>query len=546
MSRRSRSRLLGAGIAGLLLATALPLAGAAHTTPIDGATLASPAVVWVRASVDTAVVVLEHQREITIHSSRYLLPMRQGSGVVVNHSGTVATAASVVAADLQTARIYAINKLFAEVHKVRIANPLKRTHLRDMRLHDKLLACYGSSRSRECIVTSQTLVVEVFPWTAPPFAKGVPAQKLAPSGSSSGIALLQINGATNMPTAALAAAGRLPDRATALGFSRPPKADSPPSRTPLTPDGLKKLTLKAGLSGGPVIDESGRMVGLVAAPGEDGAGRASFHSADEVAKALKAAQIQPQRSVADSTFEEAINYFTGQHDRHAVERFERVLALYPKHALARHFRDEASKLADTPQDRSSQMDEHGGMPEPSEDGGSLTPWLVTGAIGLLALAGAAVFWRRRRAVDRPAGTAAPAAAAPVTAGPAPPQKAPAPKADNKATGSSSKQARPAADPAQRPGRPAGSPATPSAARSPAPGTPVAEPGGNGHDAERRHSAELAPVRSRPTGSSGGRPATDTSMQAASPSASEFAFCTQCGKPSRPGDRFCGHCGNRFG
>lgn len=541
MSRRSRSRVLVAWTAGLLLATAVPLAGAARTTPDDGATLASPAVVWVHTSVDTSVVVLEHRREITIHTGRYLLPMRRGSGVVVNHNGTVATAASVVAADLQKAKIHAVNNAFARVHKVRIADPSKRTHLRDMRLHDKLLACYGLSRNRECIVTGQTVVVRVFPWTAPAYANGVPAQKLATSGAPGGIALLQISGATNMPTAALAAAGQVPDHATVLGFPGPPKADGSPSRTAITPDGLKKLTLKAGLSGGPVVDESGRMVGLVAAPGEDGAGKATFHSADEVAKALKAAQIQPQRSVVDSTFEEAISYFAGQHDRHAVERFERVLSFYPKHALAKHFRDEARKSVGTPQDRSSEMDEHGGMPTGTEDGGSLTPWLVTGVVGLLALAGAAaVFWRRRRAVDRPAG------AAPVTAGGAPPGKPPAPKADNRATGSGSKPARPAADPAQSPSRPAGSPATPQAARSPAPGTPVAEPGGNGRDAERRHSAELAPAPSRPAGSSGSRQVAETSMQANPPSASGFAFCTQCGRPSRPGHRFCGYCGHRFG
>ena len=517
MSRRSRSRLLGAWTAGLLLAMALPAAGAAHTTPVDGATLASPAVVWVQTSVETGVVVLEHRREVTIYSGRYLLEMRKGSGVVVNHNGTVATAAGVVAADLHKAQIYAINKLFAKVHKVRIANPFMRTHLRDMRLHDKLLACYGSSRHRDCIVTSQTLVVKVFPWTAPPFAKGVPAQRLALSGAPSGIALLQINGATNMPTAALAAVGRLPDHATALGFAGPPKADSPPSRTALTPAGLRNLTLKAGLSDGPMIDESGRMVGLVAAPGDNGAGKASFHSAQDVAKALKAAQIQPQRSVVDSTFEEAINYFTGQHDRHAVERFDRVLSLYPKHALALHFRNEARKQANTAQDRSSEMDEHGGMPSTAAAGRPLTPWLVTGVIGLLALAGAAVLWRRRRAADRPAGTAAPAAAAPVTAGPA-----------------------------QSPSRPSGSPAVPQAARSPAPGMPAAEPGGGGHDGERRHDAELAPARSRPTGGSGRRQVGETSVQATPPSASGFAFCTQCGRPSRPGQRFCGYCGNRFG
>jgi hypothetical protein len=516
MSRRSRSRVLGAGVAGLLLATAMPLAGAAHTVPVDGATLASPAVVWVRTSVDTGVVVLEHQREVTIHSSHYLLPMRQGSGVVVNHTGTVATAASVVAADLERAKIQAVNKLFAKVHKVRIADPFKRTHLRDMRLHDKLMACYGSSRHRECIITSQRQVIEVFPWAAPAFTNGLPAQLVR---ATTGVALLQINGPTNMPTAALASAARLPARATILGFSGPPRADGQPDRTAVTPDGLKKLTLKAGLSGGPVIDENGRMVGLAAAPGVDGAGKASFHPADEVAKALKAARIQPQRSVVDSTFEQAVNYFSGQHDRHAAERFDRVLAYYPKHALAQHFRDDARKLADSPQDRSGEMDEHGGMPGASADGSSLTPWLVGGVIGLLALAGAAVLWRRRRPVDTPAATASPATAAPVTAGAAPPEKAPTPKADNGATGS--KAARPAADPAARPSRPAVPPATPQAARS------------------------LARARSHSTGGSRGPQVAETSMQSSPPSASGLAFCTQCGKPSQPGHRFCGYCGNRF-
>ena len=44
MSRRSWSRVLGAGVAGLLVAIALPLTGAAHGLPVDGATQAGPAV----------------------------------------------------------------------------------------------------------------------------------------------------------------------------------------------------------------------------------------------------------------------------------------------------------------------------------------------------------------------------------------------------------------------------------------------------------------------------------------------------------------------
>jgi hypothetical protein len=556
MSRR-RFHGLMACAAGLLLAVGSAPPGLAHEIAINGSTLAGPALAWVRTSVETEVVVLEHEQEITIHDRRYVLEMQTGSGVVVNQNGTVVTAASVVATDLEKAKLHAINSAFGAIHKVRIGDPFKRQRLRDAARDAMLRRCYGNSPHRECIVTRQTPIIEVFPWAEPPFAKGLTGQVLK-APKAAGVAVVQINGPTNMPSAALAPEGDMPDRLTILGFSGPPSGKTSPSETAVTPADLRAPKLTAGSGGRPVVDERGRVVGVVDVAAK---GRASFHPAKEVAAALAAARIQAQRGVVDSTFEQAIRYYNSNHDTHAVERFQSVLDLYPKHVWAERLLEDSRKHAGTPQDRSGEM---GGHVMPGNDaatsGPALSRWIIPGVLGLLVFTAAGVLlWRRRRA--RPSAAA--------TTPPAQQPQSPAETSTATATPTETRTVEPVAAEskmaaevpaetridAELPGRRKDTrPPEPAV-----PATPVAEPAGNGQSAtegrtaERPSASAAARLKAAETKTAGARASEtrrersgETRVLTGPPSADRSAFCTQCGKPSSPGHRFCGYCGNRFG
>jgi hypothetical protein len=537
-----RFRVLVAGVAGLALAASGQGVAASHTVPMDGATLAGPALVYLRTSVKTDVVVLEHKTEVTIHSKSFVLPMGSGSGVVVNPSGTVATAASVVATDLATAKIDAVNRLFGAVHKVRIGDPRKKQRLRDPALNAKLRNCYGNGSHRECIVINQTQVIEVFPWAQPPFPH-LTGEVLT---TSKGVAVVGISGATNRPSAGLAATDDVAGQLTLLGFSEPPTGKSSPKKTTAASRlQLKGLKIPAGSNGGPVVDEHGQVVALADAPGAGGNGR--FLPVTAVAAALEAAKAQPQRGVVDNEFEEAIRYYNQSHDQHAVDRFDRVLQLYPRHVEAQRLLADARTKAGSKEDMSGGMDEH----PMAASSPPFRLWAIAGGIALLVLAAAALLWRRRRhvppgpapAAPAPAAGGAPAAAQPTPAQPATPTPAPAGTRTAAPLPAETRTAAPL--PAEtRTAAPV--PAkTATTTRPLAPVTPPVEPVGNGQETGERRGAEPAPTPAKAAGTKRERVA-ETRVETRLPEASGFAFCTQCGKPSSPGHRFCGYCGNRFG
>jgi hypothetical protein len=498
MSYRFVLRAAGMCILGWSLLALSGSSGAADEMATDGTTLAAPAVVSLRTSVSAQVAVIEHHKEITLYVKSYTVPGGSGSGVIVNPSGTIVTAASVVAADLARAKVYAINKAFTDTYKVRIVDPFKRQHLRDPDLNRRLQLCYSQGHHSNCIFTKLMPVVNVFPFTQPPFGKGLVGE-LRSSGAPHGVAVLQVTGTTNMPSAVLATAGAKTDRLNVLGFSKPPAGSSLPTRLATEPDKLHGLRLPTGLSGGPVVDHRGAVVGLVSGPSLDGSGLATFYKAADVAAALQAVHVQPLQSLVDSTFQQGLRYYGDHHYEHAAERFKTVIDLFPRHALAAQLLGDARRHAGGSADMSAGMDEHPMAANQSSP--SLLRW-VAPAVVLLLLAAAAVVWlRRRRGAD--------------SASEPPPG---APQAS-----------------AVRLGR-----------------VSDVEPVGAGQamlsDGEERSVEHGRPAQKGAAREGVAATRVRTGQPAPIPVlvSSERSFCTQCGKPADRTHRFCGFCGIQLG
>ena len=500
MSYRFVFRGAGVCILGWSLLVLSGSSGAADETATDGTTVAAPAVVSLRTSVSAQIAVIEHHKEITLYVKSYTVPGGSGSGVIVNPSGTIVTAASVVAADLARAKVYAINKAFADTYKVRIVDPFKRQHLRDPDLDRRLQLCYSQGHHSNCVFTKLTPVVDVFPFTQPPFGKGLVGE-LRRSGAPHGVAVLQVNGPTNLPSAVLATAGAMTDRLNVLGFSKPPAGSSLPTRLATGSDRLHGLRLPAGLSGGPVVDHRGAVVGLVSGPSLDGSGPATFHKAADIAAALQAVHVQPLQSLVDSTFQQGLRYYGDHHYQHAAERFKTVIELFPRHALATRLLGDARRHAGGAADMSAGMDEHPMAADKSSL--SLLRWVVPAVVLLLLAAVAAVVWlRRRRSAD---------------SAPEPPPGAP-PQAS-----------------AVRLGRV--SDVEPVGAGQAMLGNGEERSVEHGRPAQEGTAREgVAPTRVRAV------PPAPTPVSVST----ERSFCTRCGKPADRRHRFCGFCGNQLG
>jgi hypothetical protein len=513
MSYRALFCRLGVCMAGLALLVASHPAGAADDMAVDGATLAAPAVVWLRTSVSAQVVVIEHRKDVTLHARSSTVPVASGSGVVVSPDGTIATAARITTPDLATVKIYAINKAFAGVYGTRIVNPFRRQHLPDRDLDRRLQLCYEQGRHSNCIFTKLAPVVEVFPLAQPPFAKGLMGQVLSARGAPKGIAVVQVTGPTNMPAAALVASGGAMQHLTVLGFAKPPTGSSSPIRVDAEAGKLRGLRLPVGLSGGPVVDERGRLAGLVSAQAPDGSGPATLHRADEVTAALRAVGVQPRQGVVDSTFQEAMRYYTDRHYDHAVERFKAVIAYYPKHALALRLLADAERRAGGPEDMSAAMNEHG---TPAGNARLSRFWWVLIPVVLFLLLGIAAWvWWRGRPI-RAGATAQP----PPAAAQSPPSPAQTPSTADEAT---------TVEPERGP----------SGSDRPGVGNGMATMGG------RRAAGPVEPVRASTSQEGAAESSVQAGLATPVPESGELAFCTQCGTPTSPGHRFCGHCGHRL-
>lgn len=501
------------------------------TASLDQAvTLASPGVVFIDTSVKLkGRVVFQNSNAVSglaSISKTYRFDFATGSGFVVAPSGVVVTASHVVEPPEQEMRNYAANHLVLEGYGYDYpsasSSPFEQYTLPVGYQNQLLQQCYRAVACTFDIAPILTVysAVDVAQSQLP---KGAPARVLTSTGfQNTDIAVLQVNG-TNMPTVALGSSAS--DLSTgadlvALGFpgtsrdalqtgvTQPNKVFGKVSN--IRPQGTSNLievdaNIEPGMSGGPAIDSSGRVVGLVSfslvqSSGESGA--KYLRTIDDIKAALSSAGVTPDRGPVDTAFENAMTLFWANHFTAAVPALQRVLDVYPGHPLATQFLTEAQTKAGT------KADVPVATSTPSK-GGGFPVWIIA-AIAVLAVVVVALVAMTRRKKPAPAAAAGPAPVSAVGVPSAPAVErtvgfTPTPAATSPST------------------------ATPAPAPAPMPEAPVAPV------------AETAPVVSS------GQTDTSTTEEEATPAASERPhFCPSCGHALSADAAFCPSCGHKVG
>lgn len=196
-----------------------------------------------------------------------------------------------------------------------------------------------------------------------------------------------------LPALAVAVGDGPPVGASILAVGYPGAADqiSDPTLEPSVKDGVVSnrrtaggvpfyevsASATGGMSGGPVIDHSGAVIGLVShRPGDEGQGFTFVASASSILQLLDRAGVPHGLGPIDRNFQAGLDrYFAGR-PAGAIVYFDAVLAASPTHQQATEFR----RLA-----------EHA-EPQPADDTDPLLPWIVAaGAAAILfGIAGTAL------------------------------------------------------------------------------------------------------------------------------------------------------------
>jgi pSer/pThr/pTyr-binding forkhead associated (FHA) protein/S1-C subfamily serine protease len=417
--RNAANRLRLVVIPLVLAALALPTAAAGKFSPdrpptaiARGGVLVEPSVVLLSQSVSVRV----KQAFLGLQGRYALGIVAVGSGFVVNPTGTIVTASHVVDPDAATVRTAAVNRFFAQFN---LTN----------RLIDPAGAYRRCVRRVTCdfAITTTVRVYQPIDQAGSRELKQYRARVLERTGfATTDIAVVQVNG-RNMPTAPLAqsvdglqtgarlAALGFPGSAQGLetGVTKPTFVDGTLSalRTQGTGQQLEiNVNTEQGMSGGPVINQSGQVVGVVSyhtvrATGETG--RRLARSVDDARAALGDAGKRPVRGPADTDFREAMELYWERHYEDAIPEFQNALNLSEGHPLAAEYRRTATER--NARGESIALDE-GGIPLLA---------VVGGVAGGLAVLGLLAFFLLRGRRPRPA-------PAPARAPGGPPRPVPAP------------------------------------------------------------------------------------------------------------------------
>ncbi|MGQ1839605.1 zinc-ribbon domain-containing protein [Kocuria turfanensis] len=539
-----RSARFLALLRGILLAmvAVLMLTAAGNPGPPSSGTLHSgmegtkAALVRIELRAAAEIAHIDHTTgEVDISRGRSTVPLGSATGVLTSADGIVATTWDNLAIDESAVAVYAANELFAEEIGVQVVgnggDPARRGSTPDPYWRPHLQHCYD--QVTHCVLF-RVPQYHVRTYTSEP--GGAMAELLNSPSDPGDVALLRIGGGGGAPTATLAAPGTTPGPdPVVLGFTERPSPEAGPAEIPATVDASTgsisaeedlAAPLDAGVSGGPVLDRaSGEVLGLTGPLQEDGS--ASLVSADAVRAAMTEADVEPAPSKFDAVFRRGVDHLAAGNQGGAAESsLEEALTYYDSALAAAHLdRARGSSESRPSADAAATGTGTGG---PSL--GALLP-VVVGAVLLLGVVGAVLLRRRRASTNVSASGALHA-----------------PEAGSRS----------ASHAVSRPGR---SGADDKASRSTIAaradrGRPDS---GTAASAERPRSAQRT---SRPTAGpvdAGTPPATyrnrsraDDETRAAgalAPRAADGpppAFCSQCGRPVRPGARFCSGCGQPVG
>ncbi len=500
------------------------LAGAQSASPIGPSqvdraiTLTSPGVVFIDTSVKIHVrLIFQNSNAVSGlgHLDKtYQFDYATGSGFVVTPNGAVITASHVVEPDQQSMRNYAANKIVLEgygyTYPDSSSSPFDQYTLPIGYRNQLLQQCYHAVACDFTITPIETVysAVDVAQGQLP---KGTPARVLTSTGfANTDVAVLQVNG-TNMPTVSLGdtASNLQPgDDVTALGFpgtsrdslqtgvTQPNKVFGKVSN--IRPQGTSNLievdaNIEPGMSGGPVIDQAGDVIGLISfstvqSSGESGA--KYLRTIDDIKAALASAGVTPARGPVDDAFSAAMELYWGNHFTAAVPALQRVLDVYPGHPLA----TQTLALAQAKVGTKDDVPVAKPSPASSSSGGGSTVLIVGIAAAAIIIVGGLVMISRRKS-NTPAAAGSSAVPPTLSAVGTPPSSEPGRSVGFQSPPAATSPTMTSAPPAEAPTQP---PAPPAIVSPPAP---------------------------------------------APEAAAESHFCSSCGHALKEDARFCPSCGH---
>jgi len=538
-SMRVAAALLVAGVSSWFAAPGSavgqrPAAGGSAATE-KAITLSTPGVVFVATSVAVKVrLTLQNAAKASglshVDQTYKLAPYAFGSGFVVNPNGVVVTASHVVEPDQQLLQNYAANNLILEGlnynYPKSTSSEFEQYNLPSSYYNNLLHQCYKGIDCDFGIVPAVT-VFQTIESAGSQKPEGSAARVVSSSGfSNTDVAVLQMSG-SNMPTVPLAqSAGDLGsgDEIVAIGYpatsvenftsgvTTPAKVFGRVSS--IRTEGTSKVieidaNVEQGESGGPVVNDSAQVIGLVSYGFGGASGPNYLRTVDDVRAGLKEAGLNAQRGPADAAFEKGMQYFWGHHYTAAIPELNRAVQLSPGFPTVQDFLSQAQAKKGTAAD----------VPLDTGGGSGLVLWIIVGAAVVLVIVAIVAVTRRNKEPAVASAGVAPGGVAPMTGAmpttppisgppsPAPPVMAPSPPA----------AAQPStAPPAPKPPPPEVPPAPPTSQGTPPP-TSAAEP----------PSEEPAPP-AEPSPRSAGE---------------EVHFCSNCGHQVQAGERFCPNCGH---